>query len=89
MEYFITHPSFFFSLQTDVFLICFSVVSPSSYENVTTKWNPEVKHHCPEAPILLVGKGENWHLTTLTQTLYILILVVYYNFSQFLVFSIH
>lgn len=49
-----------FSLQTDVFLICFSVVSPSSYENVTTKWNPEVKHHCPEAPILLVGKGEYW-----------------------------
>lgn len=49
-----------FSLQTDVFLICFSVVSPSSYENVTTKWNPEVKHHCPEAPILLVGKGEHW-----------------------------
>ena len=45
-----------FSLQTDVFLICFSVVSPSSYENVTTKWNPEVKHHCPDAPILLVGK---------------------------------
>lgn len=41
--------------QTDVFLICFSVVSPSSYENVTTKWNPEVKHHCPDAPVLLVG----------------------------------
>ena len=24
--------------QTDVFLICFSVVSPSSFENVTSKW---------------------------------------------------
>ncbi|KAH9512804.1 Rho GTPase protein rac1 [Bulinus truncatus] len=41
--------------QTDVFLICFSVVSPSSYENVLTKWNPEIKHHCPEAPVIVVG----------------------------------
>jgi len=41
--------------QTDVFLICYSTVSPSSYENVTTKWFPEVRHHCPEAPILLIG----------------------------------
>ncbi|XP_077553982.1 rac family small GTPase Mtl [Haemaphysalis longicornis] len=41
--------------QTDVFLICFSVVSPSSFENVTSKWFPEIKHHCPDAPIILVG----------------------------------
>ena len=43
--------------QTDVFLICFSVVSPSSFENVTSKWCPEIKHHCPDAPILLIGKS--------------------------------
>ena len=41
---------------TDVFLICFSVVSPSSFENVTSKWCPEIKHHCADAPILLVGE---------------------------------
>jgi len=41
--------------QTDVFLICFSVVSPSSFENVTSKWCPEIKHHCGDAPILLIG----------------------------------
>lgn len=41
--------------QTDVFLICFSVVSPSSFDNVTSKWCPEIKHHCQDAPILLVG----------------------------------
>lgn len=41
--------------QTDVFLICFSVASPSSFENVTSKWFPEIKHHCPDAPIILVG----------------------------------
>ena len=43
--------------QTDVFLICFSVVSPSSFENVTSKWCPEIKHHCPDAPILLIGNN--------------------------------
>ncbi|CAG2057988.1 unnamed protein product [Timema podura] len=41
--------------QTDVFLICFSVTSPSSFENVTSKWCPEIKHHCPDAPMILVG----------------------------------
>ncbi|PBC25572.1 Ras-related C3 botulinum toxin substrate [Apis cerana cerana] len=41
--------------QTDVFLICFSVTSPSSFENVTSKWYPEIKHHCPDAPMILVG----------------------------------
>lgn len=41
--------------QTDVFLICFSVVSPVSYENVRAKWAPEVRHHCPSTPIILVG----------------------------------
>ena len=44
--------------QTDVFLICFSVVSPSSFENVTSKWCPEIKHHCADAPILLIGESE-------------------------------
>lgn len=41
--------------QTDVFLICYSVISPSSYENVRAKWYPEVSHHCPNTPIILVG----------------------------------
>ncbi|GBN89314.1 Ras-related C3 botulinum toxin substrate 1, partial [Araneus ventricosus] len=33
--------------QTDVFLICFSLVNPASFENVRAKWYPEVSHHCP------------------------------------------
>ncbi|KAG9333660.1 hypothetical protein JZ751_010729 [Albula glossodonta] len=68
--------------QTDVFLICFSLVSPASFENVRAKWHsaltltlisavaqcptpnphlcngtwyPEVRHHCPNTPIILVG----------------------------------
>jgi len=41
--------------QTDVFLTCFSIVNPSSFENVRAKWYPEVSHHCPNTPIILVG----------------------------------
>uniref|UniRef100_A0A7N5ZYT3 Rho-related GTP-binding protein RhoG n=1 Tax=Anabas testudineus TaxID=64144 RepID=A0A7N5ZYT3_ANATE len=41
--------------QTNVFIICFSISSPASYENVKHKWHPEVSHHCPGVPILLVG----------------------------------
>jgi len=41
--------------QTDVFLLCFSVVSPPSFENIRTKWWPEIQHHSPGTPILLVG----------------------------------
>ena len=41
--------------QTDVFLVCFSVVNPSSYENVKEKWVPEILHHCQKTPFLLVG----------------------------------
>ncbi|EJP62266.1 Small GTPase, Rho type [Beauveria bassiana ARSEF 2860] len=41
--------------QTDVFLICFSVVSPPSFDNVRAKWYPEIDHHAPNIPIILVG----------------------------------
>eukprot|EP00020_Sapocribrum_chincoteaguense_P005124 CAMPEP_0170747674 /NCGR_PEP_ID=MMETSP0437-20130122/9444_1 /TAXON_ID=0 /ORGANISM="Sexangularia sp." /LENGTH=183 /DNA_ID=CAMNT_0011086459 /DNA_START=171 /DNA_END=722 /DNA_ORIENTATION=+ len=40
---------------TDVFLVCFSVVSPTTLDNVRLKWVPELKHHCPDVPRLLVG----------------------------------
>ena len=41
--------------QTDVFLICFSIAVPASFDNVREKWFPEVRHHCPGTPCLLVG----------------------------------
>lgn len=41
--------------QTDIFLICFSIISPVSFENVRAKWFPEVHHNCPDTPIILVG----------------------------------
>ncbi|KAG5666582.1 hypothetical protein PVAND_014600 [Polypedilum vanderplanki] len=41
--------------QTDVFLVCFSVVSPSSFENVKEKWVPEIRHYGKKTPFILVG----------------------------------
>jgi len=41
--------------ETDVFLLCFSVVSPASFDNIKTKWYPEINHNCPSAKCILVG----------------------------------
>eukprot|EP01083_Nonionella_stella_P283886 966295_1 len=41
--------------QTDVFLICYSIISRSSYENIESKWLPEILHHCPDVPYVLTG----------------------------------
>ncbi|XP_059188519.1 rho-related GTP-binding protein RhoA-C-like [Centropristis striata] len=40
---------------TDVILMCFSIDRPDSLENIPEKWIPEVKHFCPNVPIILVG----------------------------------
>ena len=40
----------------NIFLVCFSVVSPQSCESLKEKWVPElIKRHSAEMPILLVG----------------------------------
>lgn len=41
--------------RTDVLLLCFSVVSPASFQNVYEKWVPEIRRRCPLTPVLLVG----------------------------------
>lgn len=41
--------------QTDVFLVCYSIISPSSFQNVKQKWVPEITHHAPGVPFLLVA----------------------------------
>jgi len=40
---------------TNVFLLCFSVVSPSTFENVTGTWLPELKRFNTNPTIMLVG----------------------------------
>jgi len=39
----------------DIFLVCYSVVIPSSLTNVKEKWIPELKEHSSETPYILVG----------------------------------
>jgi len=41
--------------QTDVFLICFSLISPTSFDNVKSKWMPEIRLHMPTTKCILVG----------------------------------
>jgi len=40
---------------TDVFLICFSVVKPASFQNVREEWVPELQEYAPNVPYLLIG----------------------------------
>ncbi|XP_014671952.1 PREDICTED: ras-like GTP-binding protein RHO [Priapulus caudatus] len=44
---------------TDVILMCFSIDSPDSLENIPEKWTPEVKHFCPNVPIILVANKKD------------------------------
>ena len=38
-----------------MFLMCFSVDSPDSFVDVAQQWVPEIEHHCPGVPKILVG----------------------------------
>eukprot|EP01097_Dermamoeba_algensis_P008178 TRINITY_DN5334_c0_g1_i1.p1 TRINITY_DN5334_c0_g1~~TRINITY_DN5334_c0_g1_i1.p1 ORF type:complete len:198 (-),score=40.87 TRINITY_DN5334_c0_g1_i1:242-835(-) len=41
--------------RTDIFLLCYSVVNPTSFVNVKDRWCRELQHLCPTTPIILVG----------------------------------
>ena len=41
--------------QADFVLLCFSLVNPASFENVHSKWYPEIRRHCPDTITVLVG----------------------------------
>jgi len=40
---------------THIFLLCFSVVHPDSFHNVSQKWLKELKTACPDTPYILVA----------------------------------
>jgi len=40
---------------TDIFLVCFSVISPTTFDNVSKKWFQEMQHHAPGTPFILIG----------------------------------
>jgi Ras-related C3 botulinum toxin substrate 1 len=41
--------------ETNIFLLCFSLVDPISFERVRTVWLPQISHYVPNAPFILVG----------------------------------
>lgn len=43
------------SHQTHIFLLCFAIDAPYTFNQITTFWAPLVHKWCAEAPILLVG----------------------------------
>ncbi|KAL2333828.1 hypothetical protein Fmac_015041 [Flemingia macrophylla] len=62
----------------DVFILAFSLISKASYENVSKKWIPELKHYAPGVPIILVGTklGKSYYMN-----------VINFNFNlNFLIF---
>lgn len=40
---------------TDIFLVCFSIDSDTSFRNVKSRWLPELKEHAPNTPFILIG----------------------------------
>jgi len=44
-----------FYVGINVFLLCYSISSPSSLENITKKWQTELSTHCPKAAVILIG----------------------------------
>ncbi|KAJ7309788.1 hypothetical protein JRQ81_007856 [Phrynocephalus forsythii] len=40
---------------TNVVLICYDVMNPTSFDNVLIKWSHEVNHFCRGIPVVLVG----------------------------------
>ncbi|VDD96320.1 unnamed protein product, partial [Enterobius vermicularis] len=41
--------------ETDVFLLCFNVMLPSTLRSITSHWLPEISKSAPHTPIILVG----------------------------------
>nr|BAA87881.1 Drac3 [Drosophila melanogaster] len=40
---------------TNCFLLCYSISSRTSFENVKSKWWPEIRHFSAHVPVVLVG----------------------------------
>lgn len=55
---------------TDVFLLCFSLISFISFYNIRNKWISEVKQNCPNANIILIGTKKDLKMTSKTSIEY-------------------
>jgi len=48
--------------------MCFSIAAPISLQNIPYKWAPEMKHFCPNVPIILVGNKKDLRGDHVTET---------------------
>lgn len=61
---------------TDVFIITFSVTNRWSFDNIATKWVPEISHHCPDSPFIIVGTKCDLRKDTSTIKKYVVTMVL-------------
>ncbi|ESO04556.1 hypothetical protein HELRODRAFT_111587 [Helobdella robusta] len=52
---------------TNVILMCYSIDSPDSLQNIPEKWTSEVRHFCHDVPIVLVGNKKDLRNDELTR----------------------
>lgn len=51
--------------QTDLFIICFCINSDSSFSHISSRWIPELSHHQPNVPFIVVGTKQDLRGETL------------------------
>lgn len=49
------YPSLTLTSLPDIFILCFSITTPASFENIKSKWYTEISKHAPGTPFILVG----------------------------------
>lgn len=40
---------------TAIFLLCFDITNQASFNNIKDSWIPEIRHHMPYTPFVIVG----------------------------------
>ena len=70
---------------TDVILMCFSIDSPDSLDNIPEKWTPEVRHFCPNVPIILVGNKKVCRVTAFEN--YVCTVILSFSLPKYIVLT--
>ncbi|XP_020895066.1 rho-related protein racA [Exaiptasia diaphana] len=54
---------------TDVFIACFDISNPKSFQNISTVWVPEMRYYVPGTPLVVVGNKADLRSSDSLQTL--------------------